>query len=126
MLHEETEGDSHHTLSTPQYRAALMEEWACGAIGQAETYDDAARIITMSVTKEHWHNALEIAMRVGCKQFLARPAVAELIDTWWRGGWAGSLVTIPPNFNWLAMCVYALCPVLSPYVWQHVEEHYDP
>eukprot|EP00966_Prymnesium_polylepis_P295249 6818313-Prymnesium_polylepis.2 len=42
---------------------------------------EAMRVVSMSVTKEHNHNALEIAMRSNAKKFLCHRGVEGLSAT---------------------------------------------
>ena len=103
-------------VSLLDQQIVMLEDWALGALDQAESSQDARRVMLKSVTYREYHNAIEIAMRVDAKRFLSHPVAAQLVDELWRGAFPKSVVVLPPKFSWLELSVCALVPFLNPHL----------
>ena len=115
-------------LAEPAKTSALelsltLQTWAYGLLDIADQAH-ATKILELEVCESFIrpNTCMDVAMATGAKMFLTQRHCVRLMDCHWRGGIPGSSITISPQFNYVALTLYAVLPPLNPYLWKMTEK----
>ena len=98
-----------------------MEGWAIGVLSAVTSQDTANRILSKALEGNNMaYSVVDIALRLGMKEFIYHRYVQTLVDLVWRGAEcepttvAGQVrEPLPENFSFLILAVRAIVPGLN-------------
>lgn len=105
--------------------ARQLELWATGVIISITDERRAHSILSLRMCRGQSvaavrSTAIDLAMFAHCKHFLKQTHCNSLIQFWWQGGDASPTsphIVLEAGFSYLSIMIYALLPILNPYIW---------
>ena len=107
-----------HGKASAAERAQLMQEWAVGALDTATDEEQAHEVLLRSIHGDQFHSALDIALSVQAKAFLAqRHCLSLTARLWLQSTTEGPVIVLPDDIPYWRIFLYTILPFLNPLLW---------
>lgn len=117
-----------HENAPAAERAQTMQAWAVGALDMAVDEEQAHAVLLRSIHQEHLpHSALDIAVDINAKTFLAQRHCLSLTAKMWLQSTAdGPVIVLPDDIPYWRLFLYTVLPPINPLLWpQTTREDHD-
>ena len=107
-----------HGKASAAERAQLMQEWAVGALDTATDEEQAHEVLLRSIHGDQLHSALDIALSIQAKAFLAqRHCLSLTARLWLQSTTEGPVIVLPDDIPYWRILLYTIIPFLNPLLW---------
>ena len=107
-----------HGKASAAERAQLMQEWAVGALDTATDEEQAHEVLLRSIHGDQLHSALDIALSIQAKAFLAqRHCLSLTARLWLQSTTEGPVIVLPDDIPYWRIFLYTILPFLNPLLW---------
>ena len=119
-----------HENASAAERAQTMQAWAVGALDMAVDEEQAHAVLLRSIhgDQEHFqHSALDLAVGIKAKTFLAQRHCLSLTAKMWLQSTAdGPVIVLPDDLPYWRLVLYTVLPPINPFLWpQPTREDHD-
>ena len=119
-----------HENASAAERAQTMQAWAVGALDMAVDEEQAHAVLLRSIhgDQEHFqHSALDLAVGIKAKTFLAQRHCLSLTAKMWLQSTAdGPVIVLPDDLPYWRLVLYTVLPPINPFLWpQPTSEDHD-
>ena len=107
-----------HGRAAAAERAQLMQKWAVGALETAIDEEQAHEVLLRSIHGDQASSALDIALFIKAKEFLAqRHCLSLTARLWLQSTTEGPAVVLPDDIPYWRIFLYTIIPLLNPLLW---------
>ena len=107
-----------HGKACAAERAQLMQEWAVGALDTATDEEQAHEVLLRSIQGDQLHSALDIALSIKAKTFLAqRHCLSLTARMWLQSTTEGPEVVLPDDIPYWKIFLFTMMPIVNPSLW---------
>eukprot|EP00964_Phaeocystis_antarctica_P067489 scaffold40855_cov63-Phaeocystis_antarctica.AAC.5 len=107
-----------HGQACAAERAQLMQEWAVGALDTATDEEQAHEVLLRSIHGDQLHSALDIALSIKAKTFLAqRHCLSLTARLWLQSTTEGPVIVLPLDIPYWRIFLYTILPFVNPLLW---------